>query len=343
MADEPEYDVNEPGGLTEYFKDKVGQSDDGEQDPPDPTPIVPPVEVDDPEDPEGEELPPAAEGDDDRLKALEQQLANAQELIGRQGNELGELRKQAEVVEDPEDDQPTYVGDEQWQKIEGIFEDQGGVGMMLRIANTEPELIDPALAYWKAQNDPNAFLYERDMLKFQQEIEAKNAPTPEADPTVTELKVERAQQQGIEEVRQEIGDDKLRAAQDHFDKAFEDSPARLQEMISADFASGDKARVADAFRTLYKLAEPHTSDEAKSLAAEQQAAKNRQAKQAAVVATGSAKESGQSDDGPLTKEKLDAMPEGPEREKALSREMARRLVQNETSVQKELARNQSDS
>src|SRR6185295_1415098 len=189
MADEPEYDVNEPGGLTEYFKDKVGQSDDGEQDPPDPTPIVPPVEVDDPEEPEGEELPPAAEEDDDRLKALEQQLANAQELIGRQGNELGELRKQAEVVEDPEDDQPTYVGDEQWQKIEGIFEDQGGVGMMLRIANTEPELIDPALAYWKAQNDPNAFLYERDMLKFQQEIEAKNAPAPEADPTVTELKV----------------------------------------------------------------------------------------------------------------------------------------------------------
>ena len=129
-------DPNTDDGFAEAMRAKEA----GQPIPP-PVDGPPPVEEESP-DPEpvaadevGKEEESAPDDDqpslEERLAALEKQHEFDQEMIGRQAKELGDLRQQIE--EEPEDDEPADYSatDDDWAKVEGLFDSHGGAGMML--------------------------------------------------------------------------------------------------------------------------------------------------------------------------------------------------------------------
>ena len=282
--------------------------------------------------------PEAPSEEDDRVAKLEKQLGDAQEMIGRQSNEIGELRREQDTWAAEEDQQAAMVTEETWEKIGEIYETKGGIGLMAQISHQSPALIDPALSYWKAQNDPEAFLYEQQMRDLEAQIRDQQAAEQGPDPTIESIRVERAQEAAVKAVQNEWGNERVATAEPHFKEALDAAPATMKRAIEEDIRSGDQERTEAAFKTLISLAETRLDPEVSRLAAEQRAAANRTAKQAAAAHTGSRPEAraGESD-LPATPEELAALdPEA--RRAAAARIMGQRILEGETSVAAELAK-----
>src|SRR5215831_1269114 len=186
-----EYDPNTPDGFAEAMRAAEARSgaeqDDGQvgQEP----------EASPPEDEDQLAL--------DRVSALEKQLQDAQEMIGRQSNEIGALRAEQDQWAEDEARETAVVADDAWEQIQAIYETKGGIGLMAQVSHQQPHLIDPALAYWKAQNDPEAFLYETQMHDLEQQIREQQAAEAGPDPTIEAMRVERAQEAAVQAVQRE--------------------------------------------------------------------------------------------------------------------------------------------
>jgi hypothetical protein len=293
---------------------------------------------------EEEEAAPAAEGsaEDDRLAKLEQQLAEAQSMIGRQANEIGELRRQPPASE-PEDEyieSTGFVSQDSWETIEQTFEDKGGAGMMLNISHTNPELIDAALAYWKAQGDAEAFLYEMELQKTEAQLLKSAAPEPEQNEDVQTLLRRDAQRSAESQLLQEFGKERLEALTPQFKEGLDKLPQSVQTVLGQDLNSTDPERIVGAFRTVAALI-PEANGELAQAAADQQAATKRAAKQAAAVNVGSQSGVAPGESAvPSTPEEMSQL-DDETRRKVAAQVMRERILGNTTSVQAELAKNKA--
>ena len=296
--------------------------------------------------PQGDEVIEEVNANDPRFQQ------GYQKALGEQSEKVGAERARAEALErrlaelesrfeeEEEDDAPQpgdTVTQDDWTKVEELYENHGGAGMMLNLSNTSPQLIDAGLAFWKAEGDPEAFLFEQRMLRAEQQYVQESQPALEApapDPTLAEIRMERAQQAAERKLLEEVGAEKLQALQPHVTTALESAPPRMQQMIAEDLQSGDAERTFDALKLLTTLAEPHANTDVAKVAAEQRAASSREAKKAAQVATGSSRQTGggqSGDDLPSTREELESLP--PEEHAAAAKEiMKRRLLAQETSI-----------
>jgi len=335
-----EHDLTTDDGFAAMMREKESgsQGEAGQAFTPPPPPEVEESPNEEPtaseEDGTEEEAAPAQ---DDRLAALEKQLADAQAMIGRQANEIGELRQQSEEQEEDVPDDFGAVQESDWTKIETLFDGHGGAGMMLNLANTNPALIDAGIAFWKAQGDPEAFLFEQRMTRMEAQNLASDSPAqeePAPDPTLAEIRVERAQAAAERKLLAELGEEKISAIQPHITEALEAAPPRIQQMIAEDIQSGDPDRTFEAMQVLASLAAPLVDTDVARVAAEQRAAASREAKRGAAVASGSARtaEGGESaTELPKSREEFEAL-EGEDRKTAAAKIMAQRILSQETSV-----------
>jgi len=284
--------------------------------------------------------PEAPSEEDDRVAKLEKQLTDAQEMIGRQSNEIGELRREQDTWAAEEDQSAAMVTEETWEQIGEAYENKGGIGLMAQISHQQPQLIDAALSYWKAQGDPEAFLYEQQMRDLEAQIRDQQVADQGPDPTIEAIRIERAQEAAVQAVQREYGNERVAAAEPYFKQALDVAPATMKRAIEEDIQSGDQDRAAAGLKTLISLAETSLNPEVSKLAADQRAAANRTAKQAAAAHTGSRPEARAGDsDLPATEEELNALdPEA--RRAAAARIMGKRILEGETSVAAELAKSQ---
>lgn len=321
-------DVNTPDGFSEAMRaaeQRVG---------------VPEFEEVEAEPQPGAEEPVAPTPEEDRVAKLEAQLSEAQTMIGRQSNEIGELRKEQDNWAAQEDQEATMVTEETWEKISEIYETKGGIGLMAQVSQQSPMLIDPALSYWKAQNDPEAFLYETQMHDLEAQLRDAQAAEAGPDPTIEAIRVERAQEAAVATVQREIGNERVAAAEPHLKEALEGATPTLQRAIEEDIRSGDQERTASAFKTLISLAEASQNPEVSRLAAERSAAANRSAKLSAAAHSGSRREAAAGEsDLPATTEEYDALDRETQRV-AAAKIMGQRILATESSVAAELAKSQ---
>ena len=325
-----EQDVNEPDGFAAAMRaaeEKAGGAE---------------FEEAAAESQQGAEGPVAPTLEEDRVAKLEAQLAEAQSMIGRQSNEIGELRQEQDQWAAEEDQEAAIVTEDTWEKIQEIYENKGGIGLMAQISHQQPALIDPALSFWKAQNDPEAFLYETQMRDMESQLREQQQSEQGPDPTIEAIRVERAQEAAVAVVQREYGNERVAAAEPHLKEALDGATPTLQRAIEEDIRSGDQERTTAAFKTLISLAEMRGNPEVSSLAQQQRAAANREAKLAAAAHTGSRREASAGEsDLPATQEDLDALdPEA--RRAAAARIMGQRILGGQTSVAAELAKGQPE-
>lgn len=288
----------------------------------------------------GTEEPVAPTPEEGRVAKLEAQLSEAQTMIGRQSNEIGALRQEQDQWAAQEDQDAAMVTEETWEKIGEIFEAKGGIGLMAQVSHQSPALIDPALSYWKAQNDPEAFLYETQMHDLEAQLRDQQAQEQGPDPTIEAIRVERAQETAVANVQREFGNERVAAAEPHLKDALDGAPPTMQRAIEEDIRSGDQDRATSAFKTLIALAEASQTPEVSRLAAERGAAARREAKLAGAAHSGSRREAtaGESD-LPATPEEYDALDRESQRV-AAAKIMGQRILATESSVAAELAKSQ---
>ena len=321
-----EHDVNTPDGFSAAMRAKEQQAGLGEEDlGAEAEPVAPPPV----------EEPPQ---EDDRVSKLEKQLADAQEMIGRQSNEIGELRSEQDQWAEEEAQQGQLVTEETWENIQATFESKGGIGLMAQVSHQQPQMIDAALSYWKAQGDPEAFLYETQMRDVEMQIREQQRAEQGPDPTIEAMRVERAQQQAVQAVQRELGPERVAAAEPYLQETLDATPT-LKRAMEEDFTSGDPERTAQAFKTLISLVEASGNPEVSSLAQQQRAAANREAKVAAAAHTGSRRASAGESDLPATLEEMDAL-DVQTRRAAAAKIMGDRILGGQTSVAAEIARSE---
>jgi hypothetical protein len=328
-----EHDVNEPDGFSAAMRaaeERAGLGEEeagavGEQEAP-PSVAEPPQEDDDRE-------------AEDRVARLEKQLTDAQEMIGRQSSEIGALRSEQDQWAQDEAQQGQIVTEETWEKIQETFESKGGIGLMAQVSHQQPEMIDAALSYWKAQGDPEAFLYETQMRDLENQIREQQQAEQGPDPTVEALRVERAQEQAVAAVQREFGPERVAAAEPFLQQSLELATPTLKRAMEEDFTSGDPERTAQAFKTLISLTEARGNPEVSSLAQQQRAAANREAKIAAGAHSGSRRVSAGESDLPTTPEEMEAL-DAQTRRQAAAKIMGDRILGGQTSVAAEIARSE---
>lgn len=331
-----EHDVNDPAGFAALMREREGGEAPESQEQEEVTPaaeeaVTPPAPPEEAA-PEGEEEKPAGY-EDGYAKAL-----------GEQSEKLGAERARAEAAEErlklleeqgQETPAPVEINEATWERLENLYEQQGGAGMMLAIANApdaSEDLLDAGIALWKENDYRNAELYEKRVDRMVRSVETPEAPP---DPQVESLTQRQANQDAMAVIASEHGREKLETLQPYLEPALQAAPARMREMLSEDFQSADKDKIAEAFRVLVTLAEPLAA------AATAEGGKSVSAKRAATVASGSQARSSQGQSElPSTREEFEALPPD-ERKLAAKKLMTQRLLGQDTSVANELAKNQA--
>lgn len=235
------------------------------------------------------------------LEALLTERDNAQSLIGRQGNEVGELRSQLDQLkgyveslserQQPQADLP-LASDELVEGLETLHEQRGARGMMEWVIENRPDLIETAEQVWAAEDPVNAagFRARREAFEVLGQNQAQ-APQPQYDPVIESMRQERALGDTIDSVREELGisAEDWQAVSDQIIPAFEDdnTPSLIRNAV----ISGDPHQQYEGMRNLMQVARTRAAAAATADATEQaSAAAAAQAvsrKEAARVATGS--------------------------------------------------------
>lgn len=210
------------------------------------------------------------------LTAEATRLAEAQKLIGRQGQELGEARKRLEElearlakVEETPEPPPVAITPDVVEALEGMVEEHGGLATFQWAIQNQPELVDAVFQTWIEQDGAPAIMFRQDyqteLLRQELEEKAQAAAPPPPSP-------EQTLQSVIADVKKATPDfdglDIVSAAQG--------APKAIQELLQSD----NPAHQKDAVETLVLIA--RASGAPKSPSSSASAA----AKAAAQVATG---------------------------------------------------------
>jgi len=263
-----------------------------------------------PETPAEEAAPPSEGEEDDPLAALIEQhggdakaaLAavaaerdNAQSLIGKQGQELGELRAAQAAREAAREEverlvpqtpaQPTaLVTEAQLREAIEAGEDpaQQAVGVMSWVIDNAPDMVEDVERIW-GEFDPFAALaFRQDRLRFEAEKEAAEKQPPANDDTATWVQTKRTQEDigvALQAARQGITDEEWEGLKPLVLEELNAAPQYEKDAIN----TGDVKTKAEAFGYIVARARGKVTSEATKTAAEQAAAEALGAKQAATV------------------------------------------------------------
>jgi len=191
-----EGDVNAPGGFEAALTSKVT----GEA--PEPSPDTPEPSGDEPEPSE-----PSPEGDpEDSAEVWRTRYEEAQKLIGRQGQELGELRRSQATLPDRDPETGQFVARAPQQPagpmdIDGLVAEHGGSAMIDWAIDNAPDRIDDIARTWALSGDPEGAVFYADYRSEQGKLDTPRAVAPEPDPTVAEIATERKLVQVFKEAR----------------------------------------------------------------------------------------------------------------------------------------------
>jgi hypothetical protein len=239
------------------------------------------------------------------LADLAEQHANAESLIGKQGQELGEARalneriaklegqlEAAQTYQAPQSF-PLPASDEVVSGLENLYESRGAQGMMAWVAENNPDLIESAIEVWSA-DDPLAaqrfaVKYDRALEESQKEPAATLAPA--SDPFIDQLKNEAQFSSAVASARQSLGiaDTDWDAIRTEVIPAFEDEATSplIKNAIVADDATTRQQGMEALLQIARGRAVSAATTEATAKLAEDAGKQATERKLAATVATGS--------------------------------------------------------
>lgn len=235
------------------------------------------------------------------LAALLTERTNAQSLIGRQGNELGETRERLARLEgqletliesgtSPSGLPGLDADDETVEQLESLYERFGARGMMDRVIEARPDLIETAIEVWNA-DDPLAA--QRFAVRYDRALEQERQPAAavQADPFIDGLRQQAVFSQAVDEARQSlsIGEEEWTALRDHVIPAFEDASTSslVKKAIVSDDADDRRQGMEDLLQIARARAVSAKTTEAAAQATQTAAEEAAARKAAATVTTGS--------------------------------------------------------
>ena len=251
-----------------------------DQKPETPEAPAPPEALEAPAAPEAPAVPTAEE----RLAALEKQLQDSQEMIGRQAQEIGQLRQQP-VQQQPAQPIP-YVSQEQAEQVYSWVEQAGFKDAMLWTIQNNPSMHDVVLQAGRDMDLPEAREYEIN-LRVQEALMAQQARQPQApaeDPFVTQLKTGEAMKAVVAKIKGDTPD--FAQLQPNVQKALQE-----HSMLADLVASGEAEKMEQGLRLATGVARGYAASELAAAAAREAGARTEQRQQekvAAGAATGSA-------------------------------------------------------
>jgi hypothetical protein len=253
---------------------------------------------DTPEEPEEEEETseeePAAEAEPDDPWQI--RYEEAQKVIGRQGNELGQERQARQALEQrlaalegrlsAQPAAPMLTGDALIERADELIVERGEVQAAIHALNEDPSerLYKQVLRSWVAEDPVEAMRFDTDLRALQREQQAGQAQpaAPTVDPWVEEQKSHAAMTRALATVQSESQDWDTVAP--HLEKALEQVPQRVAAMV----ASSDEAERLDGVRLVADRARLIAATSLGSKAKDQQkAAATERKKAAAGVTSGS--------------------------------------------------------
>ena len=236
------------------------------------------------------------------LAAYVKENENRESLIGRQGQELGELRQQMAHLQGrvdqatmggAEEPLPEVVTEEVTAGLQQMFDERGAEGAMNWIVEQRPDLIEPAIQVW-AEEDPfqaGRFASRYDGFLQQEQEQAQQPQQPQGDPVLDQVRAREQFTMLTEGARQQLGidDQSWPMVRDHVVEAFNDpqtSPLIKNAIISPDPQTQFQGMI-EIVRNAHGRAMNAQQQSAEAQAAQEAADEAEQRKLGAQVATGS--------------------------------------------------------
>lgn len=215
-------------------------------------------------------------------------LGEMSERLGAERAKREDLEARLARLEEPEQSsEPEFFipTQDDIEELEDQLSSLGGPAFMTQIGTQAPEKIDAALAVWKAQGDPNAWIYEASVNRIIAQNTPKDEPAaPAQDPVVQRLVQRERVAELFNSFASELGQEEATRIFPHLEAALNDAGSLTREAIGVALASGDEKRQKLAFNELVGLAKTKA---ASTVATTQRKEAVTQAKSAARVATGS--------------------------------------------------------
>ncbi len=212
------------------------------------------------------------------LAAAIKERDNAQSLIGRHSAEVGELRERLAKMEGrleeraaaPAAPAPQITSQDIAWLDEQVAE-HGGRDVMGWVIDNAPHLIDAATEAWGRDDRPGA-AFEAARFATRLETFETREPQPESrrqeDPTLAEIKMERALGAAIANLRSSMSEGEWEAISPHIPAVLED--ANTPDLIKKAVFSDDEKLRQQGFQSLEQLAR------GRAIAAATQAARKKQ-------------------------------------------------------------------
>jgi len=259
-----------------------------------------------PESPEEPEEPAAPAEEEPEVEEapvepspLEKQLTDAQQFIGRQSNEVRELREQIAKLEgrfeerssQPEAPPTPLVGGE-YEALEEMVEERGGAATIQHLVQIgRGDLIDSALEAWAAEPEEAGkaavFAARYYSALAAQDAEPAEPATPaQPDPALQGMIQERQIADAASIVQgelEEAQEGSWALIKPVLAQTLSEAPEAIQKMV----VSEDANTRVEGLRVAAALAKGRVIADATAKAKEDQAAQNKAAKQSAQVATSS--------------------------------------------------------
>jgi hypothetical protein len=271
-------------------------------------------------------------------EALSNADEHAQSLIGKQSNEVGDLRRQnqdlaerlariegyreaAAQAPQPAAPPPGLPDPTVLDGIGNMAAERGWQPTMNWIAQNRPDLFEPALEMW---GEDQPFQAAQVAVAYRQNLSAPTGPPApsENDAVMEEIRLERAVGSALEIARSSLPVPQWDAIKSHFTSAFDKAPEAIQQMV----ISSDHATQKAGVEVVVELAKGRVIAEATAKARRESVEAAVPTKQAAMVATGSLR--------PAAERKPDGGGnEPPSKEEATAAFHKRILDANTTSVQ----------
>lgn len=240
------------------------------------------------------------------LEALLTERENAQSLIGRQGNEVGELRNQLNELrgyvqglgqqQEAPPEIPT-LNEAVVEGLESLFEQQGARGAMGWVIEQRPDLIETAEQVWAAEDPVAAAGFRARREAFEVLGQQEEAPQPQIDPVLDSMRQERALGDTIDRARDElqITPEDWQAISDQMIPAMEDE--NTPSLIKNAVVSTDPSQQLEGIKNLVLIARSRATAQATEQAQQVAATQAADRKKAATVVTGSLRPAGASTQG----------------------------------------------
>ncbi len=215
---------------------------------------------------------------DAALIAALREAQEAQSLIGRQSQEVGQVREEiarlrgmVEARGEPEKAPAAlpYVDSETVESIENMIAQEGPHATIGWLNENRPELVDVALEVWGADNPVAAsrFAARLETLTAQQEAQLRAQPQQEVDPYLDQLRSDAMMRETATALSRELGAEQWEQIKSHIPAVLDDE--NTPTLVRAAFVHPDPRVRMDAARALVPYARLRANEAASQEAAAQ--------------------------------------------------------------------------